>query len=314
MEKVTKENTKTKSKIDTKKETKPKATTEAVKETKNTADTKLKKDKSTVSEKKSTKTSKKDSKTKTVAKAKVSKASTNKKATAKTSSKKASSKEVKPTKKTNTKKAKTTKAVAKKALDNQPKLKVDILEYYDLPYRYNQTVVKLLFQTPTTLFVYWDITDKDRQNYVEKYGENFFNNTRPVLIVHNETKNYTYELDINDFANSWYLTVPDADCKYVIELGRRPNNNEVNIPDDYIYITSSNQLNAPNDKILFEPQDGIITYKNAKTYKLSTKDFGSITFMKNLSDMYSLYSKLYNNEFLDEFKYHSFKNPSSGIR
>ena len=61
-------------------------------------------------------------------------------------------------------------------------------------------------------------------------------------------------------------------------------------------------------------KNGIITYKNAKTYKLSTKDFGSISFMKNLSDMYSLYSELYNNDFLDEFKYHSFQNPSSGIR
>lgn len=287
MEKVTKENAKTKSKIDTKKESKTTATTKSTKNTNKTYNTKLIKAKST-------KASEKKSETKTDVKAKVSKGSTAKKAT--------------------TKKAQTTKAVAKKKLDNQPKLKIDILEYYDLPYRYNQTVVKLLFQTPTTLFVYWDITDGDRQRYIKDYGENFFNNTRPVLIVHNETKNYTYELDINDFANSWYLTVPDADCKYVIELGRRPNNNEISIPNDYLYITSSNQLDAPNDKILFEPKDGIITYKNAKTHKLSTKEFGSITFMKNLSDMYSLYSELYDNEFLDDFKYHSFRNPSSGIR
>ena len=49
-----------------------------------------------------------------------------------------------------------------------------------------------------------------------------FSKTKPVLIIHNETMNYSFEIEINDFANSWYLHVNDADCKYVIELGRRP--------------------------------------------------------------------------------------------
>ena len=49
-----------------------------------------------------------------------------------------------------------------------------IAEYYDLPYRYNQTIVKLLYQTPTTLFIYWDISDEDREKYKETYGEDFF--------------------------------------------------------------------------------------------------------------------------------------------
>ena len=38
-----------------------------------------------------------------------------------------------------------------------------LLEYYDLPYRYNETIVKILAQTPKKLFVYWDISDKDRR-------------------------------------------------------------------------------------------------------------------------------------------------------
>ena len=65
--------------------------------------------------------------------------------------------------------------------------KVDVLEYYDLPYRYNQTTVKVLAQTPTTLFIYWDISDKDRENYQKQYGDNFFEVTKPVLIVYNDT-------------------------------------------------------------------------------------------------------------------------------
>jgi len=58
-----------------------------------------------------------------------------------------------------------------------------IAEYYDLPYRYNQTIVKLLYQTPTTLFIYWDISDEDREKFKETYGEDFFEKTKPVLVV-----------------------------------------------------------------------------------------------------------------------------------
>ena len=123
----------------------------------------------------------------------------------------------------------------------------EVVEYYDLPYRYNETIVKILYQTPDTLFVYWDIADSDRENYIKQYGENFFNITRPVLIVHNDTMNYSFEVPINDFANSWYLHINDSKCDYRVELGRRPNyyNEEVtkeieaNIPTDYIYVSTS---------------------------------------------------------------------------
>ena len=36
-------------------------------------------------------------------------------------------------------------------------------EFYDIPYTYNETTVKVLAQNPTTLFVYWDISDNHRQ-------------------------------------------------------------------------------------------------------------------------------------------------------
>ena len=118
-----------------------------------------------------------------------------------------------------------------------------VLEYYDLPYKYNKTVIKALAQNPNTLFVYWEISDEDVQNFKEKYGENFFYTTRPVLIVHNLTDKYSFEIDINDFANNWYIHVNDTKCQYVIELGRRPKEGEVNnLPDNYLYVTSSNMI------------------------------------------------------------------------
>ena len=146
-------------------------------------------------------------------------------------------------------------------------------EYYDLPYRYNQTVVKVLAQTPNNLFIYWDISDRDRENLKKQYGEDFFETTYPVLIVYNDTLNYHFEVSINDFANSWYLHVNDSKSNYRIELGRRPidyykfNENVKNLNEnvfnniDYIQISTSNNIESPNDRILFNKEQKMVYYK-----------------------------------------------------
>ena len=183
-----------------------------------------------------------------------------------------------------------------------------LAEYYDLPYRYNETTVKILAQTPTTLFVYWDISDEDRQTLLEKHGENMFYETKPILIVHNTTKNYSFEVEINDFANSWYIRTQEPDCSYIIELGRKPISN----PNEYIYIRSSNNIISPNNHILFEKANlGNVLFRNVKTNVLSSKDFGSLRFINDIDklygNIYDVYSRLYKDETLDELLM-----PSSG--
>ena len=149
-------------------------------------------------------------------------------------------------------------SISKESLNKNP---TSVAEYYDLPYRYNETTVKILAQTPTTLFIYWDISDNDRSLYIQKYGDNFFNKTKPILIITNKTMNYTFEVEINDFANSWYLHVNDANCDYSVELGRRPILNDSNI-DNYVYITTSNDMEMPNNNILFDKIGKSVFFKN----------------------------------------------------
>ncbi len=245
-------------------------------------------------------------KTTTTKKATTKKNATTKKAT--TTSKKAASKKTTAKKTTNVKaKAKTS---AKSSTTKKTAEKNVVVEYYDLPQKYNQTVVKVLAQTPKTLFIYWEISDDDISNYKEKYGENFFETTRPVLIVHNDTLNYSFEVEINDFANSWYLHVADSKSDYRIELGRRPYvKNEV-INNDYIYITSSNEIETPNDHILFNNEQKMVYFRNVKTNQETSKPVTSLSFIRNMGriyDVYDLYKEFYKNE--DEFK--QITNPSS---
>lgn len=240
--------------------------------------------------------------TKTTTKAKTTKKADNKKAT---STRKTSTvKKASTAKKTSTTKNKTTKKTTKQ------KITTNIVEYYDLPQKYNKTIVKILAQTPKTLFIYWEISDDDIEKFKKDYGENFFETTKPVLIVHNYTLNYSFEVEINDFANSWYLHVNDSRSDYRIELGRRPLQVNENIKTDYIYITSSNEIESPNDHILFNNSQKMVYFRNVKTNKETAKPFASLSFIKNMGKIYEIYD-LYQELYKNEENIEDLTNPSS---
>ena len=243
----------------------------------------------------------------------------------KSSAPKATSTTTKTAKAKSTNKTATKKTSVKSTNSKKSKKEVIINEYYDLPYRYNQTIVKILAQTPNNLFVYWDISDKDRDILKKQYGNDFFEKTRPVLIVHNDTLNYSFEVEINDFANSWYLHVNDSKSDYRIELGRRPinyykfnedlknYNNDVTYNIDYIKISTSNEIESPNDRILFNPNEKTIYYRNVKTNETIAKPITSLLFMQNIGkiyNIYELYKELYKDENVEDI--YDLKNPSSG--
>lgn len=203
---------------------------------------------------------------------------------------------------------------------SKKKTTVTAMEYYDLPYRYNQTIVKILAQTPNVLFVYWDIADEDRKKYIEQYGEHFFEVTRPVLIVYNTTMNYSFEVEINDFANSWYIPIKDSKCDYHIDLGRRsnyfntPNTKTISLPNNYLYITSSNKIETPNDRILFDKTGKNVFFRNIKTNVTTPKSITSISLINRMCkiyNIYDLYKEIYQEEDLEDFDTF-LQNPSSG--
>ena len=241
-----------------------------------------------------------------------------------TAAKKASTTKAKATtaKKTSTTKSKNTatkKASTAKKTSTRTRKKAEIveniadtIEYYDLPYRYNETVVKVLAQTPNILFIYWDISDNDKQNFINTYGEFFFNDTKPVLVIHNDTMHYSFEIDINDFANSWYLEVNDSNCDYRVELGRRPINEYAKI-NDYLYVASSNEIGSPNDHILFDSLNDNVYFKNVKTNSIYSKDI-SLWLLKRIGKLYNIkdfYKLMYKDEDIDFDRLNLKNMPSS---
>ena len=270
----------------------PKATKEASKKSNKDL---VSKETSKIQKKSNTKSvAKKETTTKTVPK----KATKPSNATVSKTSKKAPSKKT-SAKAKSSKKTTSKNTSSKKSTKKSNTSKINLLEYYDLPYRYNQTIVKVLAQTPKTLFVYWDVSDEDRKNYIKQYGENFFNTTKPVLIIHNVTMNYTFEIEINDFANCWYFNINDEKCEYVVELGRRPKDNNTSIPNNYLYVTSSNKIESPNGHVLFEKAQKTLYYRDVKTNKTYSKDVANLEFIKYFGRIYnltSLYKEIYKDE------------------
>lgn len=258
---------------------------------------------------KSTKTSSKSKKSvaKTESKPVSKKSDTSKKSSTTKSAKKTTNKVT--AKKTTSKVAAKNTTTAKKKSATKKMKTVFASEYYDLPYRYNETIVKLLAQTPHKLFVYWDISDNDRENYIKQYGPEFFNRTTPVLLVHNETKNYTFRVIINDFANSWYIPVSDDDCKYHIELGRIPKDMEFYIPNNYIFVTASNKIDTPNGHVLLDKLPQKISFKNLKTQEVTYKEVSSFATYNSAKNIYGFYQKLY-----EDVQFNVTDNPSSGFK
>ena len=270
------------------------------------------KEKTTVAKKSSTskKTTTKKSTTQKATIAAKSKTPAKKASTVKKSTKKETVKKTEP--------SVSKKSSRKKVSNAKPKELKFQSEYYDLPYMYNRTIVKVLAQTPKMLFIYWEISEDDRDLFKRLYGDNFFNHTKPVLIVYNDTMNYSFEVEVDDFANSWYLHINDANCEYHVELGRKPIQNinyqiqPIYIPY-YVYVTSSNEMTSPNNTILFDPNIKTITFRNVKTGEVIKKDINQFKFITNVGifNVKELYKYLFPNENF-EFENIVLGNTSSG--
>ena len=213
------------------------------------------------------------------------------------------------------------KTTGKKSTKKEDEVSPIQIEYYDLPYRYNETIVKVLAQTPKKLFVYWDLADSDREKYIQAFGDDFFYKTYPVLLLYNEDRKYVKEIPINDFANSWYIDVDDPKTNYIIQLGRKFINqpqvdynkvieHNIIIRNDYIPLSDSNRIESPNDHVLLESLPDYIRFRNVKTNQERVVKLRSLR--GALGKIYNV-RKFYDDEYKDEVTGEMFDmgNPSS---
>jgi hypothetical protein len=97
----------------------------------------------------------------------------------------------------------------------------------DVPDSYNDTYMRAMPRDPEWLFVYWEISEPFRESLKRKMGDAAFQTSKKLLRICDVTdidyngsnaQRYT-DIEINDYANNWYVRVPESGRAYVVECG-----------------------------------------------------------------------------------------------
>lgn len=137
---------------------------------------------------------------------------------------------------------------------------------YHLPLGYNDNRITLLARDPHWLFAYWEISDEKRNVFLREFGQELWQKSVPVLKVTNVTNNSSFYIRINDYTNNWYINVPDANCLYVAEMGRRVSE------EFFISLASSNHAATPGDSVSANTAAYFIDYRDLKSGNLSLEE------------------------------------------
>ena len=114
---------------------------------------------------------------------------------------------------------------------------------YQIPAGYNDNKLTLLARDPHCIYAYWEVSDDRKIAFINDFNRELWEKSIPVLKVVNVSKNEEYTIMINDYSNNWYINVPDSNCLYTAEIGRKVSE------DFFINLASSNYIATPTNYV-----------------------------------------------------------------
>ena len=118
----------------------------------------------------------------------------------------------------------------------------------DIPDVYNDTYMRALPRDPEWIFVYWEISESSRNGLKGKMGEAAYHSSKKLLRLYDVTgrnydgsnaQSYT-DIEINDYANNWYIRVPEPGKTYLVECGFLTSEGR------FFHAVRSNAVNVPH--------------------------------------------------------------------
>jgi hypothetical protein len=118
----------------------------------------------------------------------------------------------------------------------------------DLPHTYDQDKIILQVRDPRWLHTYWEMREQTVEGLKNKLGEEYLR-SKKVLRVYDVTNinfngsnaNRFFDIQINDYANSWYIDTNGPGRAWCVDLG-------LMLPDGrFITILRSNVVQTPLD-------------------------------------------------------------------
>lgn len=128
---------------------------------------------------------------------------------------------------------------------SEPEYPVD--ETRELPPGYGDTKILAMTRDPYWAFVYWEINHEKRR----ELGMLQQHQLRMVLRVHDvsgidfngNNANKSFDIDVNDYTNNWYIQVPEPNRSYCVDLG------VFDEKGNFILIARSNIFSTPRDTV-----------------------------------------------------------------
>lgn len=113
----------------------------------------------------------------------------------------------------------------------------------DLPSEYGETRIVAQARDPHWAWVYWEYSSIERKKLEKKLGHFEFAHTELFLRIFNKTYSYSFEINLPEDCDNWYLSLNDSDCDYYVQLC-------IHIPSlgDEILATSE-IIHLPSDKV-----------------------------------------------------------------
>lgn len=118
----------------------------------------------------------------------------------------------------------------------------------ELPQGYGDNRIVLMVRDPYWAYAYWEITADKKDEIARRCGVGW-NNLTKVLRVYDVTNiifngtnaNSYFDIEINDYAFSWYINLGRPDTSWCVDLGVKTPSGE------FIMIVRSNCITTPRD-------------------------------------------------------------------
>lgn len=121
-----------------------------------------------------------------------------------------------------------------------------------IPHYYGIDRLVVAAKDPNWLYVYWEISDHLREEFIQRYGEASWTHSRPVLRVYDLTglevgaqiSCHSYrDVYIDPFADNWFVEVGQANRCFVVELGR------LLADGSYVALLTSDMVTTPRNTL-----------------------------------------------------------------
>jgi len=107
---------------------------------------------------------------------------------------------------------------------------------YHLPHKYGETFIVLMIRDPQNIFAYWEVAEKTINEITAKYGEHKLKDSK--LAIRLSWPEHQEIITVNDYAESWYISLENRGIPLFGELGK--------ILADNTFITLAISNHLPN--------------------------------------------------------------------